>query len=55
MIRRSSYQEATEDSRWEYEPVSDFWTNIDPYSDYIVDESSDKGKKDQENFDYQEQ
>ena len=29
MIRRESYQAASEDSRWAYEPVSDLWPVIE--------------------------
>ena len=34
--------------------MSDLWPDIDPDSDSINDESSDKGSKYQENSDYQE-
>ena len=40
---------------WEYELVSDLWPDIYPCGDYSVDLSSDKGSKDQENLDDQEQ
>ena len=36
VIRRGSYQEESEDIRWEYEPVSNLWPDIEPYSDYSV-------------------
>ena len=32
VTRRGSYQEASEDSRWEYELVSDLWPDIYPGS-----------------------
>ena len=44
-IRRGSYQKASEDSRWAYEPVSDLWTEIEPDSDSNDDASSDEGRK----------
>ena len=28
VIRRGTYQAASEDSRWEYEPVYNLWTDI---------------------------
>ena len=37
VIRRRIYQEASEDSRWAYEPVSGFWPDIDPDSDSSAD------------------
>ena len=33
MIRRESYQAASEDSRWAYEPVSDLWPDMYPDGD----------------------
>ena len=48
LIRRGSYQAASEDIRRSYEPVSDLWPYIDTDSDYSDDESSDKGIKDQD-------
>ena len=33
VIRRGTYQEASEDSRWAYDTVSDLWLDIDPDSD----------------------
>ena len=55
VIIRGSYQAAYEDSRWEYESVSDIWTDIDHDSDSSNDGSSDKEGKYQEKLDYQEQ
>ena len=37
VIVRGFYQTTSEDSRWIYDQVSDFWTDIDPVSDYSVD------------------
>ena len=45
VIRRVNCQEASEDSRWEYEPVSDFFPDVDPSSDYRNYGSSDEGRK----------
>ena len=53
MIRKGTYQAASEDSRWEYEPVSDLWPDIEPDSDSSDDVSRDKGSKYQENLDDQ--
>ena len=53
VIRRGFYQAASEDSRWAYEPVSDLWPDIEPYSDSSNDGSSDEGGKDQYNPDYE--
>ena len=33
LIRRGTYQAASEDSWWAYESVSDLWLDIDPDSD----------------------
>ena len=55
VIRRGTYQAASEDRRWAYEPVSALWPDIDPDSDSSNDELSDEGSKYQENLDYQEQ
>ena len=55
VIRRGTYQSASEDSRWAYEPVSDLWSNIEPASDSSDDGSSDEGSKNQDNPDGQEQ
>ena len=41
VIRRGYYQEADEDRIWSYEPVSDLWPYIEPYSDSSVDGSID--------------
>ena len=38
VVRRGTYQAASEDISWAYEPVSDLWPYIDPDSD-----SSDDG------------
>ena len=48
VIRRGTYRSAPEDSRWSYEPVSDLWSDVEPNSDYSVDDSSGKGSKVQE-------
>ena len=37
-----TYQAASEDSRWEYEPVSDLWPDIEPGSDTRDYGSSDE-------------
>ena len=55
MIRRGTYQSASEDSRWEHEPVSDLWPDIEPDSDSSNEGSGDEGIKDQDNSDDQEQ
>ena len=53
VIRRRTYQAASEDSMWAYERVSNLWTDIEPGS-YSSDEgSSDEGNKDQEKPDGQ--
>ena len=49
VIRKGTYQ----DSRWEYDPVSDLWLDIEPDIDSSNDVSSDEGSKDQENPDDQ--
>ena len=41
VIRRGTYQAASEDSRWAYEPLSDIWPDIYPASDSSNDGSSD--------------
>ena len=41
VIRRGSYQAYYEEIRWEYEPVSNLWPDIEPYIDSSVDGSSD--------------
>ena len=48
VIRRGTYQAASEDITWEYERVSDLWPDIDPDSDSSADGSSDEGRKYQE-------
>ena len=55
VIRIGTYQAESEDSMWEYEPVSDLCPDIEPDSDSSNDRSSDEGSKDQENPYYQEQ
>ena len=55
MIRKGSYKAAYEDSRCEYEPVSDLCTDIWPDNDSSVDGSSDEWSKYQEKLDDQEQ
>ena len=55
LTRRETYQAASEDSRWGYEPVSDLWPDIEPASDSSDYGSSDEGRKDQYNPDGQEQ
>ena len=55
LIRRCSYQEASEDSRWAYEPLSDLWTEIEPDSDSNDDGSSDEGRKYHDKLDHKEQ
>ena len=55
MIRRGSYQAASEDSRWAYEPVYNLWPDIDTDSESIDVGSSDRVIKDQDTLEYQEQ
>ena len=55
MIRRGTYQEVYEDSRWAYEPVYCLWTDIEPNSDSSDDGSNNKVSKYQENPYDQEQ
>ena len=43
VIRRGTYQSAFEDSRWEYEPVSDLRPEIDTDSNPSDDGSNDEG------------
>ena len=45
VIRRGTYQAASEDSRWVYEPVSDLWPYIDPASNSSDGGSSNEGIK----------
>ena len=53
VIRRGTYQAASEDSRWAYEPVSDLCPYIEPAGDSSNHGSSDEGIKYYENQDYQ--
>ena len=53
VIRRGTYQESSEDSRWEYEPVYGLWPDIEPDSKSSDDGKSDEGSKYQENPDNQ--
>ena len=57
VITRGTYQESSEEIRWEYEPVYALWPYIEPDTDSSVDGSSEKGGKYQENLDdkYQEE
>ena len=55
VIRRGTYQAASEDIRWAYEPVSNFWPDIESDSDSSNGGSSDEGSKYQENLEDQEQ
>ena len=55
VTRRGTYQAASEDSRWVYEPVSDLWPYIDPASNSSDGWSSNEGRKYQENLEDQEQ
>ena len=55
MIRIRTYQAASEDIRWAYEPVADLCPDIEPVSESSNYWSSDEGIKDQYNTDYQEQ
>ena len=55
MIIRWNYQADSKDARWEYEPVSDLWPDIEPDNDSSDDGSSDEVRKYQDNPDYQEQ
>ena len=45
VIRRGTYQEASEDRRWIYKPVSDLCPDVEPDSDSSIDVSSDEVKK----------
>ena len=47
VVRRRTYQVASEDSRWEYEPVSDLWTDIETDIDSIDGGSSNEVIKDE--------
>ena len=42
VIIRGTYQAASEDSRCAYEPVSNLWPDIEPYSDSSDDGSIDE-------------
>ena len=53
VIRRGTYQTASEDSRWENEPLSDLWLDIEPDSDSKNYGSSDEGSKYKENLEDQ--
>ena len=55
VIRKGTFQAASEDSRWAYEPVSGIRTDIDPDGDSSNDGTSDEGIKYQDNPNYQEQ
>ena len=46
LIRRGIYQEESEDSIWEYEPVYDLWPDIETDSYSSNDGSSVKGGED---------
>ena len=43
MIIRGTYQAASEDGRWTYEPVSGLWPDIKTDSDSSNDGSGDEG------------
>ena len=51
VIRRGTFQTASQDSRWACEKVSDLWPDIEPYSDSSYDGSIDEVIKFQENTD----
>ena len=53
IIRRGAYQADSGEVRWEYELVSDLCPDLEPNSDSSYDGSSDKGRKDQKNPEYQ--
>ena len=55
VIKIGTYQAASEDIRWAYEPVSDLLTDIDTDSESSNEGSGDEGSKDQDNPDDQEQ
>ena len=40
VIRRRTYQAASEDIRWAYEKVSDLWPDVEPDIDFSDDGSS---------------
>ena len=41
VIIRGTYQSASKDSRWAYEPLSDLWLDIEPASESSNDGSCD--------------
>ena len=41
VIIRGTYQAEVEDSRWEYDPVSYLWPDVDTYGEYRDDGTSD--------------
>ena len=51
VVRRGTYQAASEDIRWAYKPVSNWWPDIKSDSDSSDYGSIDKGKKYQGNPD----
>ena len=53
VIRRGTYQEVSEDSRWEYEPASDLWPDIEPDIESSNDGLTYEGRNYQDNPDYQ--
>ena len=53
VIRIGTYQAASEDSRWGYEPVLDSWPDVDTESVSIDYRSSDEGSKYQDHPYYQ--
>ena len=55
VIRRGTYHAVSEDIRWSYEPVSDFWPDIEPDSESSDGGSSYEGIIYQENAEDQEQ
>ena len=54
LIRRGDHQAVSEDIRWAYDPVPNFWPDIESYSDFSDDGSSNEVRKYQENPDDQE-
>ena len=55
MIRRETYQSASDNSRWSYEPVPDLWPDIDHDIDSSEYESSNEVSNYQEKPDDNEQ
>ena len=55
LIIIGTYQAASEDSRWIYEPVSYLWPDIEPDIDSNYGESRNEVIKDQDNLEVQEQ